>query len=137
MAREKHMKQLRAPLGMNSDFTWKKHSHLNGANIEHDTVNSIFESRSYLDKNTDMNIKNTGKYVHKERVQYIKLPSLESFRQILKTFALSFNRIRKLHSIVTIYTVLPTNLAYIEKIKYIDHGVSLGLPYYLITIPRN
>jgi hypothetical protein len=84
-----------------------------------------------------MNIKNTGKHVRKERVQYIKLLPLESFRQSFRTFALSFNRVQKLHSIVTVYTVFPTNLAYIEKMKYIDQGVSLGLPCSLTTIPRN
>jgi hypothetical protein len=100
-------------------------------------VNSRFEITFRFRQNIDMNIKNTGKHVHKERVQYIKLLQLESFRQRFRTFALSFNRIQKLHSIVTVYTVFPTNLAYIEKTKYIDKGVSLRLPYALTTIPRN
>jgi hypothetical protein len=84
-----------------------------------------------------MNLKNTGKHVRKERVQYIKLVQLEYFHQSFKTFAVSFSRIQNLHSIVTVYTSFPTNPAYIERTKYIGQGVPLGLPCALTTIPRN
>jgi hypothetical protein len=84
-----------------------------------------------------VNIKNIGKHIRKERIQYIKLPPLEYFHQSFKTFSLSFDQIKKLQSIVIIYTIFPTNLAYIEKMEYIDEGVSLGLLCALITIHRN
>jgi hypothetical protein len=79
-------------------------------------VNSRFEITFLFRQNIDMNIKNTGKHVRKERVQYIKLPPLESFRQSFRTFALSFNRIQKLHSIVIVYTIFPTNPFYMKMI---------------------
>jgi hypothetical protein len=44
------MKQLISPMGMNSEFTEKKHSRLNGVNLEHYVVNYRFESHSDLDK---------------------------------------------------------------------------------------
>jgi hypothetical protein len=92
-------------------------------NLEHCAVNSRFEIRSDLDKNR-YEYKEHRKYVRKERIQYIKLLQLESFHQSFRTFALSFNRAQKLHSIVTVYTIFPTNLAYIEKIKYIGKGAA-------------
>ena len=79
-------------------------------------MNSRFEITFQFRKNIDMNIKNTRKHVHKERIQYIKLLQLESFHQSFKTFALSFNRISKIHSIGVVYIVFPTNPFYMKMI---------------------
>jgi hypothetical protein len=84
-----------------------------------------------------MNIKSTGKHICKERIQYIRLLPLEYFHQSFRTFALSFNWIKKLQSIVIVYTILPTNPTYIDNMEYIDKGVSLGIPCTLTTIHRN
>jgi hypothetical protein len=59
------------------------------------------------------------------------------FSSKLQDLCIRFQLDQKLHSIVTVYTVLPTNLAYIEKTVYIDKGVSLGLPCALTTILRS
>jgi hypothetical protein len=47
------------------------------------------------------------------------------FSSKLQEFFIKFQSDQKLQSIVTVYTVFPTNLAYIENMEYIDKGVLL------------
>jgi hypothetical protein len=59
------------------------------------------------------------------------------FSSKLHDLFIKFQSDQKPHSIVTIYTIFPTNTAYIENMEYIDKVMPLGISCALTTIPRN
>jgi hypothetical protein len=65
-------------------------------------------------------IKLNRKNIHKERVTIHPTITTRIFSSNHRTFALNFGEKLRLHTIAVVFSKLPTNLAYIKKMKYIS-----------------
>ena len=69
-------------------------------------------------------IKGNRKHIRKERDTIHLTITTRIFSSNHKNFALNFGQKLKLHIIAVVFSKLPTNLAYIKKMKYINEGVA-------------